>query len=251
MFTDKNGNEITIKDILQHLVGTDELDMAKSVIDFGLYDVKEDKTLGEMHYYLVAAEAIVSGISFMGPFTMLEIDFRNVGIGIMKEVMDIVKKFHQEINDKELILLSSITSLEEDAKYVLSLINPLTCVRGFVSETEGTTLMQLIYSTENIAFTEYEVDFEQIRAELGREAAELERIQVTEEEIAEEQEKIDELGMNEMFKPEFGIRDVQEKYQTEEGTRISGKQGVKVRSKDDIKERENQVTSIHQQEEEE
>lgn len=47
MITDKNGKKIELKDILKYLVGTDEFDEAKSVIDFSLYKIKEDKTLDD------------------------------------------------------------------------------------------------------------------------------------------------------------------------------------------------------------
>ena len=39
MITDKNGKEVKLNDILSFLVGTDDDDMAKSVIDFGLYPI--------------------------------------------------------------------------------------------------------------------------------------------------------------------------------------------------------------------
>jgi len=59
MITDKNGKEVKLNDILDFLVGTDDDDMAKSVIDFGLYPINEDKTIGAPYKYLVAVEAIV------------------------------------------------------------------------------------------------------------------------------------------------------------------------------------------------
>ena len=89
MITDKDGKEMSLSEVLSFLVGTDDMDMAKSVIDFAVYTINEDKTVGDPQYYLVAKEAIVTNISFMGPFTMLEIDFRNIGSEILLSLIQI------------------------------------------------------------------------------------------------------------------------------------------------------------------
>ena len=57
MITDKDGKEMSLAEVLSYLVGTDETDMAKSVIDFAVYTINEDKTVGDPQYYLVASEA--------------------------------------------------------------------------------------------------------------------------------------------------------------------------------------------------
>ena len=150
MLKDKNGKDVSLKEVLGHLIGTDDMDMAKSVIDFSIYAINEDKTVGDPQYYLIATEAIVTQISFMGPFVMLELDFRNIGVEILKQVMEEVNRFHTDINYDNLILLSSITSLDKDATHLMSLVNPLVCVRGYSEEGEGTTILQLIYSADNV-----------------------------------------------------------------------------------------------------
>ena len=67
MLKDKNGKEVSLKDTIDYLTGTDDLDMAKSVIDFSVYPVKEDKTVGEPQYYLAAAVANCDADFIYGP----------------------------------------------------------------------------------------------------------------------------------------------------------------------------------------
>ena len=40
MITDKDGKEMSLSEVLSFLVGTDDMDMAKSVIDFAVYTMK-------------------------------------------------------------------------------------------------------------------------------------------------------------------------------------------------------------------
>ena len=58
---------------------------------------------------------------FMGPFVMMELDFRNVGIQILQQVMKVIHEFHTDINSDNLLLLSTITSLDEEATHIMSL----------------------------------------------------------------------------------------------------------------------------------
>ena len=192
MITYKNGKEVKLNDILDFLVGTDDDDMAKSVIDFGLYPINEDKTIGAPYKYLVAVEAIVTYVSFMGPFTMMELDFRNADVLLINQVMKIVEQFHSDINGENLLMLSSITSLDRNASHILSLMNPLVCVRGYSESGKGSTLLQMIYATENVA------------------------AQVTAESMEAADEEIDDSNnemMKEMFTPDFGLRTEDEKRQ--------------------------------------
>lgn len=210
MIKDKEGNKVALQDILGHLIGTDADDMAKSVIDFSLYPVNEDKTVGDPQYYLVAAEVIVTQISFMGPFTMLELDFRNIGNSILQQVMGVINKFHSDINADNVIMVSTITSLEKESKHIMSLANPLICVRGYSDKGEGTTILQLVYATDNIGFSAYEIDFAKIEADIERERKEFESMQVTKEAISAAQEVIDDStvsndAMKDMFRPDFEI----------------------------------------------
>ena len=250
-----------LKEVIAPLTGTDDDDMAKSVIDFGLYDINEDKTLGDAQFYMVASEVIITSIAFIGPFTMMELDFRNVGYGMLQQIMGVISRFHENINSSAIMLLSTITSLEHDAKYVLSLANPLTCVRGYSDEGEGTTILQLIYATDNIAFTEYEIDFDKVDADIEREVRELEAMSVTSEEVAAAQETIDEIEnneeMKEMFKPEFGFRTPLDKMKrnTSDGIRVSNGSDVTRVHKRDLSmvgdSDKNRVSSIHDTDEEE
>lgn len=216
MITDKNGKEVKLNDILDFLVGTDDDDMAKSVIDFGLYPINEDKTIGAPYKYLVAVEAIVTYVSFMGPFTMMELDFRNADVLLINQVMKIVEQFHSDINGENLLMLSSITSLDRNASHILSLMNPLVCVRGYSESGKGSTLLQMIYATENVGFSPFEIDFAKVEADIEREMNELVAAQVTAESMEAANEEIDDSNnemMKEMFTPDFGLRTEDEKRQ--------------------------------------
>ena len=173
MITDKDGKEMSLGEVLSFLVGTDDMDMAKSVIDFAVYTINEDKTVGDPQYYLVANEAIVTNISFMGPFTMLEVDFRNIGSEILNQVMNVINKFHTDINYDNLLMLSTITSLDKDATHIMSLANPLTCVRGFSAEGKSSTLVQMIFATDNGGFTVSYIDYASLK---GKEVKEQKNI---------------------------------------------------------------------------
>lgn len=234
MLKDKNGKEVSLKDTIDYLTGTDDLDMAKSVIDFSVYPVKEDKTVGEPQYYLAAAEAIVTQISFMGPFVMIEVDFRNVGVTILQQVMEVVNKFHSDINYDNLLLVSTITSLDKNATHLMSLVNPLVCVRGYSDTAEGTTILQMIYSADNVGFSTYDIDFDKMDADIEREYQELNAVEVTEEEVSAAQDTLDENNeeMKDMFTPEFGFRTPESKKKDmEENIKVSGKRAVKVHSR--------------------
>lgn len=190
--------------------------MAKSVIDFGLYPINEDKTIGAPYKYLVAVEAIVTYVSFMGPFTMMELDFRNADVLLINQVMKIVEQFHSDINGENLLMLSSITSLDRNASHILSLMNPLVCVRGYSESGKGSTLLQMIYATENVGFSPFEVDFAKVEADIEREMNELVAAQVTAESMEAADEEIDDSNnemMKEMFTPDFGLRTEDEKKQ--------------------------------------
>ena len=152
----------------------------------------------------------------------LELDFRNIGVEILKQVMEEVNRFHTDINYDNLILLSSITSLDKDATHLMSLVNPLVCVRGYSEEGEGTTILQLIYSADNVGFSTYEINLDEIDADIEREIKELETINVTQEEIAAAQFDIDENNeeMSEMFMPNFGLKTPETKPQKQKSNKI-------------------------------
>lgn len=216
MITDKNGKEVKLNDILSFLVGTDDDNMAKSVIDFGLYPINEDKSVGDPYKYLVAVEAIVTQVSFLGPFTMMELDFRNADTPLINQVMNIVEQFHSNINGENLLMLSTITSLDKKATHILSLMNPLICVRGYSEEGNGSTLLQIVYDTENVVFSLFEVDFAKVEADIEREMNELVAAQVTAESMEAADEEIDDSNnemMKDMFTPDFGLRTEDEKRQ--------------------------------------
>ena len=227
MITDKDGKEMSLSEVLSFLVGTDDMDMAKSVIDFAVYTINEDKTVGDPQYYLVASEAIITNISFMGPFTMLEVDFRNVGVEILNQVMSVINKFHTDINHDSLLLLSTITSLEDDATHIMSLANPLVCVRGFSEEGKSSTLVQMIFATDNVGFTVSDIDYAKINADIEREIQELEATAVTKEAEEAAQEIYD------VFTPEFGFRtDADRRERQVSGVRTSfGNETDKVESR--------------------
>ena len=50
MFKNKNGEEITLGQVLGMLKGRDEDGDAASVMDFGIYDVLSDKNIGDAHF---------------------------------------------------------------------------------------------------------------------------------------------------------------------------------------------------------
>lgn len=235
MITDKDGKEMSLSEVLSFLVGTDDMDMAKSVIDFAVYTINEDKTVGDPQYYLVANEAIVTNISFMGPFTMLEIDFRNIGSEILNQVMNVINKFHTDINYDNLLMLSTITSLDKDATHIMSLANPLTCVRGFSSEGKSSTLVQMIFATDNVGFTVSDIDYTKIDADIEREIQELEATSVTKEAEEAAHEIYDENNeeMKNVFTPEFGFRtDADRRERQVSGVRTSfGNETDKVESR--------------------
>lgn len=229
MITDKNGKEVSLKSILDTLVGTNDLDQPKAVIDFSIYPITEEKTLGNPTYSLVAANAIITQISFMGAFTLVEVDFRHVGIQLLQQVVAVVSLFHKDINFKNVIMISTVTSLSHEASHIMSLTNPLVCIRGYSEEGQGSTLLQLIYPTENIGFSVSEINYEEIDAALDREVMELESADVSAEILSAAQNEDGESEMQQIFKPDF-IPDFSEaESEKQESVRISG------HSKNDIK----------------
>lgn len=249
MITDKNGKELTLDDILKYLVGTDDSDMAKSVMDFALYPITERKELGAPQYYLIASEAIITQISFIGPFVMVEVDFRNLGIQILNQVLNIINQFHSEINTDDVLMLSTITSIDEHAPHIMSLANPLICVRGYSEAGEGSTILQLGYSVDNIGFMENSVDYARVNAEVEKELHEVESYQVTGEALeaaAEDSTNPEDEELNQMFKPEFGLRDTAEKYRKNGEVRVSGEKATKVDGKQAERVTADMGESLHQ-----
>lgn len=207
MIQDKEGNEVSLEQMLWYLTGTDENDDARSVMDFAVYKLNDDNTLGDPTYYLVATEAIVTQVSFMGPFTMVEVDFRNIGVNILNQVMAVIDRFHSDINTEKVVMVSTITSLDEKASHIMSAMNPIVCIRGYSQEGEGSTLMQLIYATDNVGFSFNKIDFVEIQAELDREFYEQESMLITQEAEAAGYDGVSEndAEMQDMFNPEFGM----------------------------------------------
>ena len=116
----------------------------------------------------------------------------------------------------------------------MSLFNPLVCVRGYSDTAEGTTILQMIYSADNVGFSTYDIDFDQIDADIEREYQELNTVDVTEEEVAAAQDILDENNeeMKDMFTPEFGFRTPESKKKDmDESVKVSGKRAVKVHSR--------------------
>ena len=240
IFKNKKGEDITLGQVLGMLKGRDKDGDAASVMDFGVYDVLGDKNVGDAHFYMVATEAVIEKISFVGPFTMVEIDFKDAGLDVLRHVMRVVSDFHNYTEEPERILLSTVVSLNPDATYSISFANPLICVRGFKEETESATTLQLVYATDNVVFAECEVDLDTIQAEIDRETAEMAREFVNNDEVEEEKEilKIIE-GMSysnegEMFVPDFAVQTSSEKFRNaaENDTRISGRKKVDVKVSD-------------------
>ena len=122
--------------------------------------------------------------------------------------MNVINKFHTDINYDNLLMLSTITSLDKDATHIMSLANPLTCVRGFSSEGKSSTLVQMIFATDNVGFTVSDIDYTKIDADIEREIQELEATSVTKEAEEAAQEIYDENNeeMKNVFTPEFGFR---------------------------------------------
>ena len=116
----------------------------------------------------------------------------------------------------------------------MSLVNPLVCVRGYSDTAEGTTILQMIYSADNVGFSTYDIDFDKMDADIEREYQELNAVEVTEEEVSAAQDTLDENNeeMKDMFTPEFGFRTPESKKKDmEENIKVSGKRAVKVHSR--------------------
>lgn len=240
MFKNKNGEKITLGQVLGMLKGRDEDGDAASVMDFGIYDVLSDKNIGDAHFYMVATEAVIEKISFVGPFTMVELDFKDAGLDVLRHVMRAVADFHNYSEEPERILLSTVVSLNPDATYSISFANPLICVRGFKEETEAATTLQLVYATDNVVFAECEVDMDTIQAEIDRETAEMARRFVNDEAVEEEAEVLEVIeemsygNEGEMFVPDFAVRTSGEKFRdvAVNNTRVSGQQKANVKVSD-------------------
>ena len=232
MIKDKNGKEVTIKNILQYLVGTDDSNDAISIIDFGLYNINEDKKIDKPSYYMVAVNAIITQISFLGPFTMVEVDFRNTGLQLLKETLLTINRFHNSVNSEDVMMLSTITSLDKNATHILSLANPLKAVRGYSEEGHESSILQMIYASENVGFSVSNIDYEKIQSEIDREVMEIESAMVSKEAVSAAQETIDEIeesDMQKMFKPnfghDFGITSTEERRQlSKSDVRVTGEE---------------------------
>lgn len=234
MITDKQGKVVSLEDILNNLTGTDDADDAKSVMDFALYPIDEKQELGDPQYYLIASEAIVTQISFVGPFAMVEVDFRNIGIQILNQVMQVINQFHSEVNMDNVLMLSTITPLDEHATHIISLANPLICVRGYSEEGNGSTILQLVYSVDNIGFMDNMVDYARVNAEIEKELHEVESYHVTDQnmEAAEEETNPEDAEMQQMFQPDFGLRDTNERYKQGSSIRVAGEKAEKIKGKE-------------------
>lgn len=128
-----------------------------------------------------------------------------------------------------------VTSLDKDATHIMSLANPLTCVRGFSSEGKSSTLVQMIFATDNVGFTVSDIDYTKIDADIEREIQELEATSVTKEAEEAAQEIYDENNeeMKNVFTPEFGFRtDADRRERQVSGVRTSfGNETDKVESR--------------------
>ena len=206
---DKNGKEIELSTILNYLTGTNENDESNSVIDFSLYKIDDKRSITDSAFYLVASDAIVTQISFIGPFVMLEVDFRNIGIPILQQVMNAINKFHKDINTDNVLMMSTITPMNRDATHLMTLANPLMCIRGYSEEGSGSTILQLVYSVDNIGFIINDIDYDKIDMEVDHEIRELESYEISNEAVTAAEETLEDNvnnEMKEMFHPEFGLR---------------------------------------------
>lgn len=220
---DKNGKEIELNTILNYLTGTNENDESNSVIDFSLYKIDDKRSITDSSFYLVASDAIVTQISFIGPFVMLEVDFRNIGIPILQQVMNAINKFHKDINADNVLMISTITPMDKDATHLMTLANPLMCVRGYSEEGSGSTILQLVYSVDNIGFIINDIDYDKIDMEVDHEIRELESYEISNEAVTAAEETLEDNvnnEMKEMFHPEFGLR-ISE-HHNDKNIRISG-----------------------------
>lgn len=223
MLKNRKGEDVELTKVLSYLQGTDDMDEAVSVMDFAVYPIK-DEDIGDPKYYLIGTDVIVTMVAFIGPFISVELDFRNAGAELMQQVMTTISRFHQEVNTGNVIMLSTITPLSQEAEHTLSLANPLLCLRGFSEEGRGTSILQLIYSADNAAFSLYEIDYEALQAEVDREVKEIESYNVTNEALeaaasAMEDEEHN-AEMKAMFKPTFGLDAPGEKEKAEKNVRI-------------------------------
>lgn len=235
MLKNKNGEDVELEDALAYLQGTDELDRAASVIDFAVYPLVDGKP-GDPEYYLIGTEVIVSMISFTAPFVTLELDFRNAGINLLQQVMSVIRKFHNDMNSRDLLMISTITPLSRDAEFTLTLVNPLISVRGFSDTGNASTILQLGYSAQNAIFNIYDIDFEALDAEVNRELLEMESYKVTNEALEAAESIMDDDNneqMKSMFKPEFGMNSKQSKRQTESTRIVGNRDNDKIMTKKD------------------
>lgn len=221
-----------IENITQMFVGTDDDDYPVGVMDFGVYELTENGDIGKQEYYIAATDTIISRIQFYGPLTTIELDFRDSGVGLLRQIAKKIDEVQAE--KRNLIILSQIASILPESEYVMSLLNPVSCVRGCTAEGQPSPILQLIYNTADIQFHKVEYDIATLQAEANREASEMFRQDISDEDIEEAQAIIDEQEdekaadeeMSEAFSPTFGmdmdkVRSTSEKFS-------GGKSGAKI-----------------------
>ena len=165
--------EISIEELVDALSGEDKDGDPKSVVECSLYNVEltEDNTLekiDEVTSFTAAPGIFVNNISFTGPFVMIELDFQHEQNIWLRRIMEVLDKFHSHPDKGNMLFTMTISNIQCEVDYYLSLSNPAAYLKG-LSKDNRPVIVQLLFATDFVNVAEYDVDLEEIKAEALRE----------------------------------------------------------------------------------
>lgn len=181
--------EISIEELVDALSGEDKDGDPKSVVECSLYNVElaEDGTLekiDEVTSFTAVPGIIVNNISFTGPFVMVELDFQHEQNIWLRRIIEILDEFHSHPDKGNMIFTMTISNIQCEIDYYLSLSNPAAYLKG-LSKDNRPVIVQLLFATDFVNVAEYDVDLEEIKAEALREIEGDEKAEIEDEAMNE------------------------------------------------------------------
>lgn len=159
--------EFTPEEVFSHYIGVDEVGDQKAVIDCSLIQFLGEDRKELTHF--TSLNANINRLCVIGEFVLLEIDYKLMSNVWLKRMYGVVQRFHNSSAADDITFLLTITDLKCEFGYSLLLANPLMCVQGCNPNTGKPTIIQLLFSTDNMELLINEINLDSIKAEVLRE----------------------------------------------------------------------------------
>ena len=180
---------VDLKEAIDSVIGMGPDGEPNAIFEGDLLYIGKEGRKEKYHCSFVSAK--INMISFVGRFTVVEIDFMNPHSTWIKKCLDLINEFHAITDKSEYVCVFTVINRYNSVNMHFSLANPLICSQGYSQESKANTLVHLVFDADLVNLLPNDIDYDAIRASAYREA----EIEEQEEEKRAERELADQAVM--------------------------------------------------------